>query len=137
MREIKFRLIKDRKIVGYERHIQIDGIISIMHTPSLAHAWKFIYPDYKHWISHDSKEQFTGLRDKNGKGREVWKGDRYRGVESGTVFTVAFQEGAFILTKEVDYTPRPIKHCDLHYAIYNLDIEYLGNIHENPELSKD
>lgn len=79
--------------------------------------------------------QFTGLLDKNGKEkREVYEGDAYRGAESRMVFVVEFQDGEFLLTKNVDYASHRIKHADLSYALHNLDLIYIGNIYENPEL---
>lgn len=55
-----FQLLQDGKIVGYERHALCCGTISIMHAKSLNHIWKFIYPDYKNWIPHNSKTRVTG-----------------------------------------------------------------------------
>jgi len=58
--EYQFELIRDNKIVGYERHALCCGTISITHAESLKHAWKFIYPDYKNWIPHDNKILIAG-----------------------------------------------------------------------------
>ncbi|MCK5016916.1 MAG: hypothetical protein KAS32_07570 [Candidatus Peribacteraceae bacterium] len=79
-------------------------------------------------------EQFTGLKDKNREKADIYAGDVFRGEESGWLFTVEFQKGKYILTKKVDYAPYRVTHADLHYALNNLAIKYVGNIHQNPEL---
>lgn len=52
--------MQDNEIVGYEKHTLCCGTISIMHTKNLKHSWKFIYPDYKNWIPHNSKVSIVG-----------------------------------------------------------------------------
>lgn len=65
-------------------------------------------------------EQYTGLKDKNGK--EIYEGDFVRQFDDEEYFVVKFEYGGFLpftaymLTFDIDY-------C-----------EVIGNIHENPEL---
>ena len=67
-------------------------------------------------------EQYTGLKDKNGK--EIYDGDI---VKCGFVYEVAWLEkdGGWFCFRDNDtvYTP-----------LYHLKCEVIGNIHENPEL---
>ena len=66
-------------------------------------------------------EQFTGLRDKNGK--EIYEGDIVRGPGFGAV-SVYFDGGRFCL----------YFLGDEYWNEYADKIEIIGNIHENPEL---
>jgi len=68
---------------------------------------------------------FTGLKDKNGK--EIYEGDIVG--EEGIVYLVEFEDGMFELAHG---TPL----IDWIYARerQGLEIEIIGNIHENPEL---
>lgn len=78
---IKFRLIKDNKIVGYERHIpgRMDG--RIRHLPAIIHSkeengsgWNIYSQIGNGVIDHDSKEQYIDKQDVNGQ--DVYQGDR-------------------------------------------------------------
>jgi len=70
-------------------------------------------------------EQYTGLKDKNGK--EIYEGDIVG--EEGIVYLVEFEDGMFELAHG---TPL----IDWIYARerQGLEIEIIGNIHEIPEL---
>jgi len=126
MQETKFRLIQNNKIVGYERHVLIDGYISIMHAISEDSIWRFIYPDYKYWISHDVKEQFTGLCSKNDK-RELYPGDRVvigsdRGVlvwdDMDLCWAIELDDGEY-------------QSICRYYTYEEIEkTEYIGNIHD-------
>lgn len=69
MREIKFRLRLGDKIVGYERiKPDEDGyLISTYSFDNSIGGWIF------EPIKHKDKDQFIGLKDKNGK--EIYEGD--------------------------------------------------------------
>lgn len=70
-------------------------------------------------------EQYTGLRDKNGK--EIYEGDILIYVDyPGYYFTVKFDYGAFF----GDGINDDMVFCDTDGE----EIKIIGNIHENPEL---
>jgi len=122
MRELKFRLIKDGKIVGYERWVH--------------YCWEYSY-DGLNWneryIIHDSKDEYTGRKDKNG--RDVYEGDVLASVaelDSVKVLgEISYTNGAFMAT---------MPFMSFETALYSFDmstVEVIGNIYENPELVKE
>jgi len=73
-------------------------------------------------------QQFTGLKDKNGK--EIYEGDVL--AWEGSKGDVTFSQGSFRVldTTSIADRYRPISVYDLETA------EIIGNIYENPELIK-
>ena len=75
--------------------------------------------------------QFTGLKDKNGKGKEVYEGDLIRRLPSGyeprAIHEVVWDE------ERLEWG---IKLLGLITSLwtFNKDFEVIGNIYENPEL---
>lgn len=118
MRNIKFRAWCDHdKMMYYD--IQ-DGII--FEDGSVYHFGDFINKgdsDYHKWVI----EQFTGLKDINGKG--IYEGDI---LESSGVCSVMdkiiFERGCFSFGGGFED----------YLMMWNEDSEIIGNIHENPEL---
>lgn len=126
MREIKYRAW------GKESDYWIDNF-------SISNCGEFIYLEdgFERGISDVILEQFTGLRDKNGK--EIYEGDildfNYEKYPDDTQCprVVVFEDGCFRKDyKNSDKSfPKPIiTKCSLSI----LEDVIIGNIHENPEL---
>ena len=77
-------------------------------------------------------EQYTGLKDKNGK--EIYVGDvvQIPGERASIVFDEkkASYMGRFL----VEYGNRKIESNDYIFDFCPNDIEAIGNVHQNPEL---
>jgi len=112
-RELKFRLIKNNKIVGYERFAQS--------------TWQYS-KDGIHWndhpIPHDDKDQYIGQKVNH---HEVYEGDILsdeEGVSDPDVILWSEKWSGFRLNESRNNT-------FLQNTPYDTII---GNIHENPEL---
>jgi len=68
MREIKFRLIDDNKIVGYEALFEFELNAGGIRISKLLWIYSKDNENWSHdYISCNKKDQYTGLKDKNGK----------------------------------------------------------------------
>ena len=115
MRIIKFRLIKDNKIIS-TRELKPNGIIDCP-------------------VDWDIACQFTGLLDKQGK--EIYEGDivnlksQYETDEPiDTKSKVEFFNGSFRL----DFHAMILNRAVLEYFKSNWSIEVIGNIYESKHL---
>ncbi len=124
MSEIKFRLIEKGQIVGYERWNSIAG------------KWCYdtksdgIFDIRNEFIPHTDKEQFTGLKDKNGKEIDWWEGDLLKSPE-GEICIIEYNPyGAGFYLKNPKYKN------GYWYPIYKVRKTWkkIGNIHETPDL---
>ena len=77
-------------------------------------------------INPETVGQFTGLKDKNGK--EIFEGDIYRYDNPDSINEVSYCAGGGFAG--FDLTPA------IHNGNRLLDVEVIGNIHDNPELLK-
>lgn len=130
--QIKFRLIKNGKVVGYEWHkLTTKGNrIRLMHSNNNRN-WKEIFgsaQSYCGWIVHDKKEQFTGLLDKNGK--EAYCKD-FLQDDHNNKYIIEWIEVA------ASFQLVNIKDLTIHLWAEAIPLmEIIGNQTDNPELSK-
>lgn len=131
MDNIKFRLIENGKIVGYEEHVKFSGKILIIRNDSNINC-QGVSDIY---IPHDLKEQFTGLKDKNDKEIDWWEGDILCSQDNEiTIIEYNIKGGGFYLRRPQDdkqYYWLPI------YKARDRKWKKVGNIHENPELLQE
>ena len=94
-RPIKFRLIKDGKVVGYEQRLfdVPSGTIDIHHSPNPQEPGPNIVAVEDAYIYHDGEEEFTGMVDKAGV--EIYENDNitFWGGLQGKVFYDKQQAG--------------------------------------------
>lgn len=122
MRTIKFRGkdIETGELV-YGVLIQRMGYMPSILYP-YEHDGKIRYAERA--VERETVGQFTGLLDKNGK--EIYEGDIYRYDNPNSINEVSYCAGGGFTG--FDLTPATHNENKL------LDVEVIGNIHDNPEL---
>lgn len=120
MRGIKFRVwSEDQKTYNYQFPYNKLGQFYVSENGK-------VFSDFGNTVAPEVRqeafvvEQYTGLKDKNGK--EIYEGDIISFHDYGS-FAIKFHKGCFRLGSG-----------DLLYAYPSSAIEVIGNIHENPEL---
>lgn len=124
MREIKFRAW-DKKFKLLLKNVQNDQeILDRIHDCHMINTWMtfedFVEDDGFRFVI----EQYTGAKDKNDK--EIYEGDIVRAIGRSLSFVVIFEAGKFILKNDCEKLP----------VSTILNIQVVGNIHENADLLK-
>ena len=140
MREIKFRYrlesYADSTIEPFFVYVTLEELEEMSAYKGLfdkftEHDWGEDYNTY-HILSRD---QYTGLKDKNGK--EIYEGDiiiaKYRGSFKGIVVE---HRGCFMIDdiKKENIHKKPYVRLEQFAERNDFTIEVIGNIYENKEL---
>lgn len=137
MRGIKFRLVHNGRIVGYEEHqySKENNHVTIFHNDYNIEAVEAAE------IQHDHKDQFTGVTDKDGV--EIFEGDIFKCAEPdgwSLNGVVCWQDSGFVMMWTKEYArggDKRRRYAGLRGIRRYTHYKVIGNIHENPELLKE
>lgn len=141
-REIKFRIIRDNKIIGYER-IGDNGWewMCLELNPDKGERWcSGVFPKSKEY----KRVQFIGQEDPNGK--EIYEGDIIYKDKDGRAWFVCygyFGDSKYYVCNGINSgreIRKDITKYDTCFASRTqkeeFELNVIGNIYENPELLK-
>lgn len=143
MRILKYRLIKNKKIVGYEEHRLLDdglGNLNVFIYHSRTQhpmSWREIVSCPKEYLAHDDKDQYMEIADMNGG--EIYENDI---VEYANGKRKAMKWNTRLVCRNgnkrevVEFDCGIAKSPDYRLCTEN-EIRVIGNKRENPELLKD
>lgn len=140
-KEIKFRLIRNKKIVGYERHrlSYTDKTIYLIieHSPDGIGFCDIFRMDVKrHWIEHDIKDQYTGKKDKNGV--EIYDEDFISDPSSRVIYEVFWNDSkAQWYACRINFIAGVADGTPLYRFTEGAYYEVFGNRHDNPKLLEE
>lgn len=122
MRTIKFR----GKDIENEQQWRYGSLITYPNGASVIVEFDNDGNELSYDVDADTVGQFTGLYDKNNN--EIYEGDIYRYDNPDSINEVSYCTGGGFAG--FDLTPA------IHSENRLLDVEVIGNIHDNPELLK-
>lgn len=131
MRELKFRIwVKDEERYYDETDEESYQIIpngQVTYTSEAYEEDGVFYTDTTNATNNVVVEQYTGLKDKNGK--PIYEGDivGFKWTKSLYVVTYRKYDASFILENDE-------REETIHLSLDKDDFEVFGTIHENPEL---
>lgn len=141
MREIKFRVrdTENNKIIGYECLFPVDGVAN----KDYRWAKGINNQDWTDGVINGGylrREQYTGLKDKNGK--EIYEGDILKWhsdeFELDQFYKVFWDEKQACFVTQLHEDKSIVAHFNTGFIEDqqpDKDLEVIGNIYENPEFS--
>ena len=129
MREIKFRVWDGEEYISLSKALHLD-LVGVQHNRSDSYELESFFKSVM-------LEQYTGLKDKNGK--EIYDGDKikYKNSMEYGEGTVEDCRGGIVIWWDGDKSSTDTIMSMLWYFGCSEELEVIGNIHENPELLEE
>lgn len=139
-------------LIDFDKESGYRLIVEPYHNASTIPLY-YLMKEHAHFVVPETIDQYTGLKDKNGK--RIFEGDVVRWTSENTYLTSnyvydrrAYGYGSVLIVTSLEsgFTLRPIKdnapdipnaNCKIdNYTFWNHhnQLEVIGNIHDNPEL---